>query len=218
MLAARKLGRPVKWVGTRSEIFLTDFQGRALSLTGELALDADGKMLAIRFDDRADLGAYAAAFGPYIATKQPDHHDGRRLSHTGDVRAHPARLTNATPVSAYRGAGRPDIAYAIERLVDYAAHEHGFDPLELRRRNFIRRAAMPYKTANGTVYDSGDFAAVMKDALKRADWYGFAAAARAERAGRQAARHRHRDLSRSGRRRQRTEGPGRGGIRCNTAA
>ncbi|MCX7135243.1 MAG: xanthine dehydrogenase family protein molybdopterin-binding subunit [Proteobacteria bacterium] len=174
MLAAQKLARPVKWVGTRSEIFMSDFQGRALSLTGELALDADGKMLAIRFDDRADLGAYAAAFGPYIATKN--------LTITmGGVYRIPAmyarsRLayTNATPVSAYRGAGRPDIAYAIERLVDYAAHEHGFDGLELRRRNFITRAAMPYTTPNGTTYDSGDFSAVMKDALKHADWYGFA--------------------------------------------
>ena len=174
MLAARKLGRPVKWVGTRSEMFASDYQGRALSLTAELALDADGRFLAIRFDDRADLGAYAAAFGAFIAT--------RNLTITmGGVYRIPAmyartRLayTNCTPVSAYRGAGRPDIAYAIERLVDCAAHEHGFDPLELRRRNFIPREAMPYKTANGTEYDSGDFSAVMEDALERADWAGFA--------------------------------------------
>jgi carbon-monoxide dehydrogenase large subunit len=184
MLAAKKLARPVKWVGTRGEMFMSDYQGRALSLTGELALDADGNMLAIRFDDRADLGAYAAAFGPFIATKN--------LTITmGGVYRIPAmyartRLayTNAAPVSAYRGAGRPDIAYAIERLVDYTAHEHGFDALELRRRNFIARSAMPYKTANGTVYDCGDFSAVMKDALKRADWYGFAVRrADSERAG-----------------------------------
>ena len=184
MLAARNLARPVKWVGTRSEMFTSDFQGRALSLTGEIALDADGKFLAIRFDDRADLGAYAAAFGAFIAT--------RNLTITmGGVYRIPAmyartRLayTNATPVSAYRGAGRPDIAYAIERLVDYAAHEHGFEPLTLRRRNFIPREAMPYKTANGTVYDSGDFAAVMDDALKHSDWTGFAARrAASERAG-----------------------------------
>ncbi len=175
MLAAKTLARPVKWVGTRGEMFMSDYQGRALSLTGELALDADGNMLAIRFDDRADLGAYAAAFGPFIAT--------RNLTITmGGVYRIPAmyaraRLayTNATPVSAYRGAGRPDIAYAIERLVDYTAHEHGFDALDLRRKNFIPRAAMPYKTPNGTVYDSGDFAAVMEDALKHADWSGFAA-------------------------------------------
>ncbi|MBI3045693.1 MAG: xanthine dehydrogenase family protein molybdopterin-binding subunit [Betaproteobacteria bacterium] len=173
MLAARKLGRPVKWAGTRGESFMSDFQGRALSLTGEIALDADGKFLAIRFDDRADLGAYAAAFGAFIAT--------RNLSITaGGVYRIPAihvrtRLayTNTAPVSAYRGAGRPDIAYAIERLVDYAAHEHGFDPVALRRKNFVPRDAMPYKTPNAGTYDSGDFEAVMDDALKRADWAGF---------------------------------------------
>ncbi len=174
MLAAKKLARPVKWVGTRSEMFMTDFQGRALSLTGELALDADGNMLAIRFEDRADLGAYAAAFGPYIATKNVTITMGGVYRIPAMYARTRLAYTNATPVSAYRGAGRPDIAYAIERLVDYAAHEHGFDPLELRRRNFITRSAMPYTTANGTVYDSGDFSAVMKDAMKRADWYGFA--------------------------------------------
>jgi len=179
MLAARRLGRPVKWVATRAEVFMGDFQGRALSLTGELAMDADGRFLAIRFDDRADLGAYAAAFGPFIAT--------RNLSITaGGVYRIPAiyvrsRLahTNAVPVSAYRGAGRPDIAYAIERLVDYAAREHGFDPIELRRKNFVPRDAMPYKTANAGTYDSGDFEAVMDDALRRADWRGFPARKRA---------------------------------------
>ena len=173
MIAARKLGRPVKWVSSRSETFMSDWQGRALSLTGELALDADGRFLAIRWDDRADLGAYGAAFGAFIAT--------RNLTVTmGGVYRIPAmyartRLayTNATPVSAYRGAGRPDIAYAIERLVDFAAHEHGFDPIELRRRNFIPPEAMPYKTPNAGTYDSGDFRAVMEDALARADWGGF---------------------------------------------
>jgi carbon-monoxide dehydrogenase large subunit len=175
MMAARKLGRPVKWVATRSETFVSDFHGRALSLTGELALDADGKFLAIRFDDRADLGAYGGTFGSFIAT--------RNLTITiGGVYRIPAvygrtRLayTNTVPVSAYRGAGRPDIAYAIERLVDYAAHEHGFDPIELRRKNLIPREAMPYKTPNAGTYDSGDFEAVMDDALQRADWAGFAA-------------------------------------------
>jgi carbon-monoxide dehydrogenase large subunit len=173
MLAARALGRPVKWVATRAETFVSDFQGRALSLTGELAIDAEGRFLAIRFDDRADLGAYPAAFGAFIAT--------RNLSITaGGVYRIPAihvrsRLayTNLVPVSAYRGAGRPDIAYAIERLVDHAAREHGFDPIELRRRNFVPRSAMPYQTANAGVYDSGDFEAVMDDALARADWAGF---------------------------------------------
>ena len=174
MLAARKLGRPVKWVGSRGETFMSDFQGRGLSLTGELALDADGKFLAIRFDDRANIGAYGGAFGSFIAT--------RNISITaGGTYRIPAlyvrtRLayTNTTPVSAYRGAGRPDIAYAVERLVDYAAHEHGFDPIELRRKNFIPPEAMPYKTPNATTYDSGHFEAVMDNALRRANWAGFA--------------------------------------------
>jgi carbon-monoxide dehydrogenase large subunit len=147
-------------------------------------MDADGKFLAIRFDDRADLGAYGGAFGSFIAT--------RNLTITlGGVYRVPAlygrtRLayTNTAPVSAYRGAGRPDIAYAIERLVDYAAHEHGFDPIALRRRNFIPRNAMPYKTPNAGTYDSGDFEAVMDDALERADWSGFPKRrAQAKRAG-----------------------------------
>jgi carbon-monoxide dehydrogenase large subunit len=185
MMAAKKLGRPVRWVATRTETFMSDHQGRALSLTGELALDADGKFLAVRWDDRADLGAYGAPFGSFIATKN--------LTVTmGGVYRIPAmyarvRLaySNTVPISAYRGAGRPDIAYAVERLVDYAAHEHGFDPIELRRRNFVPRDAMPYKTANAGTYDSGDFEAVMDDALQRADWRGFGARkAAAERAGR----------------------------------
>jgi carbon-monoxide dehydrogenase large subunit len=184
MIASRKLGRPVKWVGSRSEVFMSDFHGRAISLTGELALDADGKFLAIRFDDRADLGAYGGTFGTFIAT--------RNLTITmGGVYRVPAlyartRLayTNTVPVSAYRGAGRPDIAYAIERLVDYTAAEHGFDPVELRRKNLIPQSAMPYKTPNAGTYDSGDFEGVMNDALKRAGWSGFPARrAQAKRAG-----------------------------------
>jgi len=173
MYAAKQLGRPVKWVATRSETFVADFHGRALALTGELALDADGKILAIRFDDLCDMGAWGAGFGPFIATRNvtitaggvyriPAIHVRSRLV-----------LTNTVPVSAYRGAGRPDIAYAIERLIDHAAHEHRFDPIELRRKNFIPPSAMPYKTANGTVYDSGDFEAVMNDGLKHADYAGF---------------------------------------------
>ena len=175
MVAARKVGKPVKWVATRSETFVSDFHGRGISLTGELAMDEEGRFLAIRFDDRADLGAYAAAFGAFIATKNITITMGgvyRIPAMYGRTRL---AFTNAVPVSAYRGAGRPDIAYAVERLVDYAAHEHGFDPIELRRRNFIPRAAMPYQTPNAGAYDSGDFEAVMDDALARADWAGFPA-------------------------------------------
>lgn len=184
-LAAMKLGRPVKWVASRSELFLSENHGRAISLTGELALDADGRFLAIRFDDRADLGAYATMFGALVGS--------RNLVITmGGVYRIPAmyartRLaySNATPVSSYRGAGRPDIACAIERLVDHAAAEHGFDPAELRRRNLIPPEAMPYTTANGTTYDCGEFAAVMDQALALADWAGFPARReRSARAGR----------------------------------
>jgi len=155
MLATQKLGRPVKWVATRSEVFLSDNHGRGLTLAGELALDREGGFLALRFEDTADLGAFFDPFGPQIGT--------RNITVTmGGVYRIPAMFartrcaySNAVPVSAYRGAGRPDIACAIERLVDRAAAEHGFDPIALRRKNFIPPEAMPYKTANGTTYDCG---------------------------------------------------------------
>ena len=174
MVAAKRLGRPVKWVGTRSEVFSSDTQGRALSLTGELAMDTEGRFLAIRFDDRADLGAYGGSFGSFVATKNVTITIGGVYRIAAMYARTRLAYTNATPVSAYRGAGRPDIAYAIERLVDHAAHEHGFDPIELRRKNFIPASAMPYKTPNAGTYDSGDFEAVMDDALERADWAGYA--------------------------------------------
>jgi len=173
MLAARKLGRPVKWVGSRAETFMSDFQGRGLSLTGELALDTDGKFLAIRFDDRANLGAYGAAFGSFIATRNISITAGGTYRIPAIYVRTRLAYTNTVPVSAYRGAGRPDIAYAVERLVDYAAHEHGFDPIELRRKNFIKPEDMPYKTPNAVTYDSGHFEAVMDKALRHADWAGF---------------------------------------------
>ena len=174
MLAARKLGRPVKWVASRSELFIGEWHGRALTLEGSVALDAGGRILAIRFDDRVDLGAYSCYWAGFIGT--------RNLSVTmGGVYRVPAlhmrsRLvyTNTVPVNAYRGAGRPDIAYAIERLIDQAAAEHGFDPIALRRANFVPKDAFPYTTANGTVYDCGDFEGVLDKALALADYAGFA--------------------------------------------
>jgi carbon-monoxide dehydrogenase large subunit len=174
MLAARTLKRPVKWVSTRAELFAAEWHGRALRLTGSIALDEQFRILAIRWDDQADLGAYCCYFQAFIGT--------RNLSVTMggvyDVPALYARqeliYTNTTPVSAYRGAGRPDIAYAIERLLDQAAAEHGLDRIELRRRNFIRKDAFPYTTAVGTVYDGGDFEGTMDKALAFADLAGFA--------------------------------------------
>jgi aerobic carbon-monoxide dehydrogenase large subunit len=175
MLASQKLGRPVKWTATRSEVFLSDNHGRGLTLSGELALDREGRFLALRFEDTADLGAFATPFGPQIGS--------RNITITmGGVYRIPAlyahtrmAYSNAVPVSAYRGAGRPDIACAIERVVDQAAVEHGFDPIELRRKNFISPEAMPYKTANGTTYDCGEFERVMDKALELSDWRGFPA-------------------------------------------
>jgi aerobic carbon-monoxide dehydrogenase large subunit len=175
MLASTALRRPVKWVANRSELFVSDLHGRALSLEGELALDADGGILAIRFTNTVDLGAFHCYFGAFVGS--------RNLAVTmGGVYRVPAlamssRLvfTNTVPVSAYRGAGRPDIAFAIETLLDAAAAEHGFDRLALRRRNFIPKDAFPYQTSNGTVYDCGEFEAVMDKALGLADFEGFGA-------------------------------------------
>ena len=175
MLAAQKLGLPVKWVATRSEVFLSDNHGRALTLTAELALARDGTFLALRFDDTADLGAFSTPFGPQIGS--------RNITVTmGGVYRIPAMYahtrcaySNAVPVSAYRRAGRPDIACAIERVVARAAAEHGFDPVALRRKNFVPPEAMPYKTANGTTYDCGEFERVMDKALLLADWKSFPA-------------------------------------------
>ncbi len=174
VLAARKLNRPLRWVGSRSEVFLSDWHGRALTLDSEVALDAQGRILAMRFHDQADLGAYNCYFSTFIGAKN--------LSVTmGGVYKVPAMymeselvFTNTVPMSAYRGAGRPDIAYAVERLIDYAAHEHGFDPVALRRLNFIPLAEFPYRTANGTVYDTCDCAQVMDRALQLSDYAGFA--------------------------------------------
>src|SRR6266487_3106664 len=183
MLAAQRLGRPVKWVATRSEIFLSDNQGRGLTLAGELALARDGSFLALRFEDAADLVAFSTPFGPQIGSRNITITMGGVYRVAAMHARTRCAYSNAVPVSAYRGAGRPDIACAIERLVDRAAAEHGFDPIVLRRKNFIPPEAMPYRTANGTTYDCGEFEKVMDKALVLADWKGFPA--RRERAKRE---------------------------------
>src|SRR5437764_3907620 len=173
LFAAKKLGRPVKWTGTRSEVFLADEQARDVRAKGALALDAQGKILGMRFDMLANLGAYLAPTGPFINTIGIVN----CLSGVYDVPAAYARirlaLTNTAPMAAYRGAGRPIMSYALERLVQHAARQLRMDPAEGRRRNFIR--TFPYKIAAGFEYDSGDFAGVLDKALKAADWKGFAA-------------------------------------------
>jgi len=172
LFAAKKLGRPVKWTGTRSEVFLADEQARDVRAKGALALDANGRILAMRFDMLANLGAYLAPTGPFINTLGIVN----CLSGVYDVPAAYARIrlavTNTAPMAAYRGAGRPVMSYALERLVEHAANELGMDPAELRRRNFIRQ--FPYKIAAGFEYDSGDFGGVLDKALDAADWAGFA--------------------------------------------
>src|SRR5688572_12591618 len=173
LYAAKKLGRPVKWVGTRSEVFLGDEQARDIAHTAEMALDADGRILGMRFDYLSNLGAYVAFTGTVVNTL------GLVNVNCGvyDVQAVHVRgrlvLTNTIPTAAYRGAGRPVASYALERLVDEAARELGLDPAEFRRRNMIPPAKMPYKLTGGSVYDSGDFEAVMQKALAASDWVGF---------------------------------------------
>jgi carbon-monoxide dehydrogenase large subunit len=173
LFAARALGRPVKWSGTRSEVFLADEQARDVLSHGELALDARGRIVGMRFDMLANLGAYLAPTGPFINTIGIVN----CLSGVYDVQAAYARirlaLTHTAPMAAYRGAGRPIMSYAIERLVDQAAVELGVDPAELRRRSFIAKERFPYRIAAGFEYDCGDFAGVLQKALDAADWASF---------------------------------------------
>ncbi len=173
--AAKKLGRAVKWTPERSDAFLTDTQGRDNVTRLELALDEQLRFLALDVEIVANMGAYLSNFAPEIPTASG------AVMHSG-VYAIPAIhvgvkgvFTNTVPVDAYRGAGRPEAAYAVERLIDYAAHRLGVLPQELRRRNFIKPEAMPYQTALGLNYDSGEFARNMDQALAAADVAGFPA-------------------------------------------
>jgi carbon-monoxide dehydrogenase large subunit len=173
--AARKLGRPVKWVSERSEAFLSDTQGRDNLTLGELALDKDGRFLALRTRNVANMGAYLSTFAPYIPTIAGT---GVLASVYGFQAVYANVLgvyTNTVPVDAYRGAGRPESNYLVERLIDAAARELKIDRVELRRRNMVGPDAMPHATPVGKLYDSGDFRVVLDAALKNADWAGFAA-------------------------------------------
>jgi aerobic carbon-monoxide dehydrogenase large subunit len=185
LFAARRVGRPVKWRATRVESFLADTAGRDGILEGELALDAAGRFLALRMRSRVGLGAYVTAFAAVFGTNNTKNclSSVYRIPVVGiDVTL---AFTNAAPLGPYRGAGRPEALYVIERLIDRAALELGLDRVELRRRNLIPSTAMPYRTPNGPIYDSGEFEAVMDRALALADWKGFPARrAAAERAGR----------------------------------
>ncbi len=174
-VAAGDLRRPVRWIGSRSDAFLSDIHGRDQVNRAELALDADGKFLALRVRSLGNVGAYLSFQGGFIPTIS----SFRVLTGVYDIPLAYGRceciLTTTGPVDAYRGAGRPEAVYVLERLVDQAAAEIGMDPVALRRRNMIPRAAMPYKSAMGVTIDSGDFARVMERAMTAHDWDGFAA-------------------------------------------
>lgn len=175
LLAAQKLGRPVKWTGERSDSAQADAHGRDNVTDAALALDADGKFLALSVDTIANLGGTLSPYGPFIPTL------AGTMMLTG-VYAIPCAavrvrgvFTHTAPVDAYRGAGRPEAAYVIERLVEEAARVTGLSSAEIRRRNFIPAAAMPFKTALGQTYDSGDFNQTLTEALRLADLEGFEA-------------------------------------------
>jgi aerobic carbon-monoxide dehydrogenase large subunit len=171
--AARELSRPVKWTDERSGSFVSDTHGREAQMLAELALDKDGHFLAVRLNGYGNVGATYGAPGP--STRNA-------VRNTLGVYKTPlievstkGVFTNTTPVGAYRGAGRPEANYYMERLVETAAREMGIDAVELRRRNHIPPEAMPYKAGNGTTYDSGDFTNLLNKAVALADWNGFPA-------------------------------------------
>ncbi len=168
--AARRVGRPVKWTCERREAFLADYQGRDLASHAELALDADGAFVAFRAVNTSNVGAHAVSFHPLnkgtaIATT---------VYHVPAVsmRAR-AVVTTTSPTTPYRSAGRPEVMFVMERLIDLAARRHGFDRLELRRRNLVPAGAMPYRNPLGVVYDSGDYRAAFDRAVELSDWTGF---------------------------------------------
>ena len=173
--AARRLGRPVRWIAERSESFVSDGQGRDHVTEAELALDAEGRFLAVRTRTVSNMGAYSTAAAPTIPTVG----GSRCITGVYRIPSWHARtrvvFTNTVPIHAYRGAGKPEYNHVIERLVDAAARETGRDPAELRRLNVVPPEAMPYATGTGIEFDCGEFAANMDDALALADRRGFEA-------------------------------------------
>ncbi|MDX1540329.1 MAG: xanthine dehydrogenase family protein molybdopterin-binding subunit [Geminicoccaceae bacterium] len=172
--AARALKRPVRWTAERSaDGFVADCMGRDHLTHAELALDSDHRILGMRVETRAGMGAYINMFAPFIPTGAalkvlPGVYDVKKLAYRVK-----GVLTNTTPIDAYRGAGRPESIYLMERLIDAAARDVGLEPTELRRKNFIQADAMPFETAAGETYDTGEFARVMDTAMEKAGWPGF---------------------------------------------
>ncbi len=177
-VAAKRLGKTIRWTADRTDHFLGDAQGRDNVTVARMALAADGRFLAMDVDLVSDMGAYLSTFGPYIP-----YAGAAMLPGLYALKAFHCRIrtvfTNTVPVDAYRGAGRPEAAYVVERLVDAAARKLGMTPEAVRRKNFITPRAMPYTTATGKIYDSGDFAAHLKLALEAAGAKEFAKRAKA---------------------------------------
>jgi aerobic carbon-monoxide dehydrogenase large subunit len=168
--AARRLRRPVKWTGERTESFLSDYHGRDLTVSAELALDNSGKILALRASNISNIGAYAISFVPL--TKGTELMSSIYHVPTVSVWAR-AVYSNSSPTTPYRSAGRPEVMFVIERLIDRAAQMCGFDRLALRRMNLIAPQALPYVNPFGMTYDSGHYEKVFNDAISLADWSGF---------------------------------------------
>ena len=170
--AARKVGRPVKWTCERSEAFLCDYQARDLAVEAELALDRDGHFIAMRGSNIANVGAYPISYGPLAKGVEIMS----SIYHVPAVhfRAR-AAITNTLPTRPYRSSGRPEVMFVMERLIDLAARQCGFDRLELRRRNLVPESAMPYRNPFGMVYDSGAYHRVMDRVVALGDWAGFPA-------------------------------------------
>ena len=171
-VAAERLRQPVKWVCERTEHFLGDSHGRDNISTARLAVDNKGRFLALELDIIADMGAYLSCYAPYIPWLGVGMATGPYDIPIAHIRLR-AAYTNTVPVDAYRGAGRPEASYLIERVVDAAAHDLGIASDIIRRRNLIKPKALPYKTPTGKVYDSGDFAGTLARAQELADWEGF---------------------------------------------
>ena len=176
LLAAKRTGKAVRWTGTRSETISGDHHARAADLKGELALDDKGRFLGLRVEWLVNLGAYCSGAGALINTVAAPTSSATSLYKVPAFYGrHRLVFTNTTPVTAYRGAGRPNVAYLWERLVEEAAHTLGIDPVKLRRRNILAKTAFPMKTLTGHTYDSGDPARLLDTALQAADWDGFKA-------------------------------------------
>ncbi len=173
--ASRELGKPVKWTDSRSESYLSDHHGRDMVFDAELALDKRGMFLATRYTCLANMGGYVTPFAAVMPTLNvPKNSLGMYRTPLVEVRTK-CVLTNTVPIGAYRGAGRPESNYCMERLVEAAAAEMGIDSVALRRRNLVKPSQIPYTTPAQTIYDTGDFPALLDQALKASDWNGYAA-------------------------------------------